>query len=53
MKLSAGETPNTAIVTSSSAYIVELRAVAKGIDLEVDEIGVVEYHKKMTTCIDF
>lgn len=53
IELSAGEAPNTAIVTSSSAYIVKLRIIAKGLDLEVHEVSVIENHKEMTTFIYF
>lgn len=53
IELSAGEASNTAIITSSSAYIVKLRVVAKGLNLEVYEVSVVENHKEISTFIYF
>lgn len=53
VELSAGEAPNTAIVTTSSAYIVKLRVIAKGLDLEVHEVSVIKNHKIISTFIYF
>lgn len=53
VELSAGEAPNTAIITSSSAYIVKLRFIAKGLNLEVYKVSVVENHKEMSSFIYF
>ena len=53
IELPAGEASDTAIIASSSAYVVKLRVIAKGLDLEVYEIGVIKNHKEISTFIYF